>query len=436
MIVYEADWVCPATSPPIPNGAIVIENGRISAVGRAEELPDGKRVHYPGCAIIPGFVNAHAHLEISILRGFLEDLPFMEWILRLVRAKYQALSPEAFKVSAQLGAVEMLRAGITTVAEVMDIGAGWEAMREFGLQGIAYQEVFGPADSVAAESIKNLTIKVDRRRADESETQKIGVSPHAPFTVSKTLYESVRDYARLERLRMTAHIAESRDEVLLVRDGTGVFAEGHRNRGIEVTPRHCSPIAYLFSLGLLGSDMLLIHCIETDDDDLDRLRASGSRVVHCPKSNAKLGNHIARVTEMRERGVMVSLGTDSVASNNVADMFEEMRAAVFNQRSLTGHIHAITSSTAFSMATIESARCLGLDEHLGSLEVGKRADFAVVDLSGAPTQPVYNPIDAMVYSACRSDVKATYIGGKRVDVDDAEILREARAIARRLRTIV
>jgi cytosine/adenosine deaminase-related metal-dependent hydrolase len=436
MTVYEADWVCPATAPPIPNGAIAVENGRLSRVGRAEDVIGGKRIHYPGCAIIPGFVNAHAHLEITILRGFLEDLPFMEWILRLVRAKYQALSPEAFKVSAQLGAMEMLRAGITTVAEVMDMGAGWDAMKEFGLQGVAYQEVFGPADSVAAESIKNLTIKVERHRPEESDTQRIGVSPHAPFTVSKTLYEATRDYARRERMRMTAHIAESRDEMLLVRDGAGSFAEGQRNRGIEVKGRHCTPIAYLYGMDLSGPDMLLIHAIEIEDQDLERLQSSRTPVVHCPKSNAKLGNRIARVTEMRDRGVTVSLGTDSVASNNVADMFEEMRAAIFHQRILTGHIHSLTSAMAFSMATIEGARCLGLDEQLGSLEAGKRADFAVVDLSRAATQPVYNPIDSMVYSACRSDVRSTFIGGREVDLDETEILREARAVARKLRAIV
>src|SRR5206468_4701072 len=143
------------------------------------------------------------------------------------------------------------------------------------------------------------------------------------FTVSRTLYEATRDYARSQSLRMTAHIAESHDEMLLVRDGAGPFAEGHRKRGIDVTPRHCTPIAYLESLGLLGSDMLLVHVIEIEDADLDRVETSKSAVAHCPKSNAKLGNRTARIGEMREQRIPVALGTDSVASNNVADMFEE-----------------------------------------------------------------------------------------------------------------
>jgi 5-methylthioadenosine/S-adenosylhomocysteine deaminase len=253
--------------------------------------------------------------------------------------------------------------------------------------------------------------------------------------VSRTLYELARDYARGESLRMTAHIAESHDEVLLVRDGAGPFAKGQRNRGIEVTPRHMMPLAYLDSLGLLGPDMLLIHVIEIEDEDMNRLQASQSTVVHCPKSNAKLGNRIARVGEMRARSVPVSLGTDSVASNNVADMFEEMRAAVFHQRSLTGRVNALTAAEAFRMATIEGARCLGMRDHLGSLDPGKRADFVVVDLSGPATQPIYDPVETMVYSASRSNVKATFLGGVEVDRDETEVLKEAAVIAERLKSI-
>jgi cytosine/adenosine deaminase-related metal-dependent hydrolase len=154
MIVYEADWVCPATSEPIHHGAMAVEDGRITSIGIAKEVAGADRMPFPGCAIIPGFVNAHAHLELTILRGLLENISFLQWIQRLTHIKYQILTRDDLKVSAQLGAIEMLRAGVTTVAEVMDVGTGWEAMREFGLQGIAYQEVFGPAESLMAESMK------------------------------------------------------------------------------------------------------------------------------------------------------------------------------------------------------------------------------------------------------------------------------------------
>ena len=432
MTVYEADWICPASSEPIHNGAIAVEEGRITRIGTPAEIPGAQRMQYAGCAIIPGFVNAHAHLELTILRGLLENIPFLQWIQRLTHIKYQILTRDDLKLSAQLGAIEMLRAGVTTVAEVMDVGTGWEAMKEFGLQGTAYQEVFGPAESVVAESMKGLVEKVNRYRIQESATMKIGVSPHAPYTVSRPLYEAVRDYARKESLRMTAHVAESRDETGFVRDGAGPFAAAHAKRGIQVTARRCMPVAYMDSLGLLGPDMLLVHCVEANERDLDRLRDTRTFVVHCPKSNAKLGNGTARIHDMLEQRVRVSLGTDSVASNNVIDIFEEMRAAIFQQRTLTGRIDAMTAADAFRMATIEGARGLGLEAQLGSLEPGKRADFAVIDLSSPATQPVYDPVESMVYSASRANVRRVFTAGREVALDDSEVLKEVRRVVQKL----
>ena len=432
MTFYEADWICPATSEPIRDGAIAVDGGRIAAVGPAKKIAGNERVHYAGCAIIPGFVNAHAHLELTILRGLLENIPFLEWIRRLTEIKYQVLTRDDLKLSAQMGAMEMLRAGVTTVAEVMDVGTGWEAMREFGLQGIAYQEVFGPAESVVTDSMKGLIGKVERYRSAESATMKIGVSPHAPYTVSRPLYEAVRDYARKQGLRMTAHVGESRDETGFVRDGAGPFAAAHAKRGIEVTPRRCMPVAYMDSLGILGPDMLLVHCVEASERDLDCLRDTGTFVVHCPKSNAKLGNGTARIRDMLELGVRVSLGTDSVASNNVIDMFEEMRAAIFQQRTMTGRIDSITAAAVFRMATIGGAQSLGLEDQLGSLEPGKRSDFAVIDLRGPSTQPVYDPVESMVYSASRADVRSVFVGGREMALDDSEILKDVRRVAAKL----
>ena len=422
MTVYQADWICPASSAPIRNGVVGVENGRIAHVGPDSSTPGPERIVYPGCAIVPGFVNAHAHLELTLFRGLLGDLTFPEWISKLVRMKYQMCTSEALKVSAQLGAIEMLRGGVTTVGEVMETGAGWEAMREFGLQGIAYQEVFGPAEGMAAEALRGLSEKVSLHRRRESGTQRIGVSPHAPYTVSKSLYTAVRDYARREGLRMTAHIAESRDETAFVRDGTGPFAESHVRRSIEVVARGCLPIAYLDRLGLLGPDMLLIHAIETDANDIGRMRDTGTFVVHCPKSNATLGHRIAAVTEMRARGVPVALGTDSVASNDAFDMFAEMRAVVAQQQ--------LGSEEAFRMATIEGARALGLESHLGSLEPGKRADFAVVALG----RPSADPVQDMVGSARPASIAATFVGGREVSVDDQEFRAEVDRVQEHLRT--
>jgi aminodeoxyfutalosine deaminase len=433
MTVYEADWICPVSSAPVRDGRVTVEEGRIQAVEAGSVAPRSDVVRFPGCVIIPGFVNAHAHLELTALRGLLDDVPFADWIPRLTDAKYRLMSAADILTSARLGAVEMLRAGVTCVGEVMDLGAGWQAMREFDLQGIAYQEVFGPAESQADDALSGLMRKVDACRQDQTPTRRIGVSPHAPYTVSQKLYRAVDAYAHRERLRLTTHIAESPDEGMFVRWGGGVFAERWAARGIDVEPPGVSPLKYLDQVGMLRPETLLAHAIDLEDDDLPLLRDKRPAVVHCPKSNAKLAHGIARLVEIRHTGITLGLGTDSVASNNVADMFEEMRAAVFQQRGRTQQFDSLDARTVFRMATLGGAECLGLAEQLGSLEIGKRADFVVVDLSDLAAQPVYDPIETMVYCASRRNVRATYIAGRESKQDAVELLRELPDIARRLR---
>jgi 5-methylthioadenosine/S-adenosylhomocysteine deaminase len=431
MTIFNADWICPVSGPPIRNGSLAVEGETIAGVLQENDRTDGL-IHFPGCAIIPGFVNAHAHLELTVLRGFLEDLPFDEWIPRLTRTKYERLTPGELLQSARLGVVEMLSAGVTCVGEVMDLGVSWQAMREFGLQGVAYQEAFGPAESQLEESMRSLRAKIEGYRRDETATQRVGVSPHAPYTVSAALFRAIDEYSRLEDLPLTTHVAESRDETLFIRSGQGPFAENHRKRSIEVRAVGCSPIAYLSSLVLMRPGVLLVHAVELEDADFDTLRAMRPAVVHCPKSNAKLGHGIARLNEIARTGVPVGLGTDSVASNNVVDMFEEMRSAIFQQRAHLKRWDALDAYTAFRMATLGGAECLGLQSHVGSLDVGKRADFAVVDLADPALSPIYDPVQTMVYSASRRNVKATYCGGREVRVDASEIVKDIGSIARRI----
>jgi cytosine/adenosine deaminase-related metal-dependent hydrolase len=429
MRIYSADWICPASSAPIRGGRLVVEGGRVQAILPATSPSD---VDFPGCVIIPGFVNAHSHIELTILRGYLDRLLFTDWISRLTHIKYKVLTRDDVLASARLGAIEMLRAGVTCLGEVMDLGTAWDAMQEFDLQGVAYQEVFGPAVGQAEESIVELKARIETYRQQETSTRRIGVSPHAPFTVSAKLYRCVNEYAESEHLQLTTHIAESRAEGEFVRSGRGVFAERWAVRGIPVEPRGCSPVAYLDRLGLLRPSMLLVHAIDLEDSDLELLREKRPAVVHCPKSNAKLAHGIARLTDIRDSGVVLGLGTDSVASNNVVDMFEEMRAAVFQQRSRTGRLEALDAATVFHMATLGGAECLGLQEHVGSLDVGKRADFVVVDLNEPAVQPIYDPIETMVYSASRHNVRATYVGGREVTVDSTGLLQDICRIAERI----
>jgi aminodeoxyfutalosine deaminase len=416
MTIHEADWVCPVTSPPLRDAAIAVQNGRIRQVGLASEIPGTDRIHHRGCILIPGFVNTHTHLELTIFHGLLENLAFGDWIAKLVRIKYGSLNRDALKTSARLGAIEMLQAGVTAVGEVMDAGTGWEAMLEFGLHGVAYQEVFGPAENMASESLRALQAKVAEYRSHETDTQLLGISPHAPYTVSKLLYQTVRDFAQLENLPMTAHIAESSEETRFVREGLGHFADAHRKRGIDVTPRQLSPVAYLDTMGLLGSDMLLVHAIEANEQDLLRIRDRGAFVSHCPRSNKKLGHGVAPISEMLKLGIPVSLGTDSTASNDSIDMFAEMRLATVQQ--------GIGPHDALGMATLAGARALGLDRQMGSLDPGKLANFVIVE----PGNIGADPVAEMVGSSNRNCVKRTFLAGVPVALDDTEIRNELETI--------
>ena len=221
------------TSPPVRDGAVAVRDGRFVYVGPRTGAPKGT-VHDLGDALLlPGLVNTHTHLELTAMRGFLEGLPFAEWIGRLQQAKTSVLTPASMLDSAKLGIAEGLLAGITTYADTCDSGVALEAMHAMGVRGVMYQEVFGPDPDACDAAIASLQSKIDAHRANESALTRVGVSPHAPYTVSDALFEAVRDVARAQQLPMAVHIAESAEEDAFVRDAAGPFADAHRARGID-----------------------------------------------------------------------------------------------------------------------------------------------------------------------------------------------------------
>jgi cytosine/adenosine deaminase-related metal-dependent hydrolase len=410
-----ARWVLPVTSPPIENGAVLITgDGKIAEVGPAEIVTADSVGHMDlgEAVLMPGLINVHAHPELAAFRGLLDDLPFHLWIPNLMRCKREAaLTDDDYDVAACWTCVEALRAGITTLAATETSGAAVTALLESGMRGIVYIETFGPAPYQVTESMAELRQRITQLGASANDRVRLGVSPHAPFTVSNELFVAAASFARTENLPLATHAAESEVEELLVREGAGPFAAGLRARGIETPHRANTPVELLERLGVLALQPLLIHCVRLNDDDLRRIAGSGSAIAHCPIANARLGHGIARIVEARAAGITVGLGTDSVASNNRLDLLEEARVAQLMQRVRLTASGPLPSSQLLELATISGARALGIDERVGSLDPGKDADLCAVALNGAHAVPVPDPVSALFHAARGSDVVLTMVQG-------------------------
>ncbi len=370
MLRIRARSVHPVTAPPIEDGAVLVDDrGTIAGVGPNAVVPTppgARALEFPHARLLPGLVNTHTHLELTHLIGKNTEREFAGWI-RGLRVLKDATSSDEFSRSAELGVRDAWAAGVTCVADTGSTGAPLEALARLGGRGIYYQEVFGPDPAKCAASMEELRRALDRLSPFASSLLSLGVSPHAPYTVSEPLYRAVAEFARRDALPLAVHLAESREETTLVRDGAGSFADALRARGIAVAPRGCSPVEYLLRLGLLerATGWLCIHCVQVDERDIEILRHAGVGLAHCPRSNRAHGHGAAPLAAFRRAGLRVGLGTDSVVSVGDSSLLAEAAAA------------GLEGEDALRMLTIEGARALGLEDEIGSLEVGKQADLAV-----------------------------------------------------------
>jgi cytosine/adenosine deaminase-related metal-dependent hydrolase len=427
-IIYSARWVLPIASPLIENGAVAVDNSKILGVGKRLEIisrfPDSRIEDFGQAAILPGLVNAHTHLELTVMRGFLEreEGNFSAWLRKLTVAR-MAMTPEDLLVSATCGAIEAARAGITCVADASSAATeAMKALRRVGMRGIVYQESFGPDPKLAAENVAKLREQISSMREMENDLVRAGVSPHAPYTVSAPQLELISCLAIDQKLPVMMHAAESQAEKLFMLEGRGVFAEGLSERGIQWQAPGVSTIQYLARHGIFETKPLLAHCVNVDHADLDLIKQSGAGIAHCPKSNAKLGHGRAPFAEFIAQGLNVGLGSDSVASNNICDLLEEARFATLLSRLPStidnpfsgGLLPGITAEQVLFAATLGGARALGLDNQIGAVAEGMQADIAVIDLNGAHQQPVNNPVEALVFSSSGRDVVMTMVAGKEI----------------------
>ena len=377
---YHARWVVPVTRPPLAGATVSVTGSRITYVGPRGDAPPGEDIELGDAVVMPGLVNAHTHLELTAMRGLLTGLEFVRWIRTLTAARAAVLTAASMRDAACLGIAEGLLAGITTYADTSASGVVLGAMRDMGVRGIMYQEVFGPAAAQRAESMARLRRDVEALRPLETDLVRLGVSPHAVYTVHEDLMIDAAAYAIGAGLPVAIHLAESDAETAFLREAQGPFAEGLRGRGIPVERRSHSPVHLLVELGVVLARPLLIHCVTLDESDVDFIAHYGCPVAHCPASNAILGHRIAPVRELLDAGVDVGLGSDSAASNDRMDILGEARLVGLMQSARLHRPDAVSTAEALVLATLGGARALGLDDTVGSLDVGKEADLAAFPL--------------------------------------------------------
>lgn len=435
MIRYHARWILPVTSAPIANGTIAVADGKIAYVGPRTTSPDCEQVDLGDALILPGLVNAHTHLELTVMRGFLEDLCFTDWIGKLRRGRNEVLTLEDLLDSARLGISEGVRAGVTCYADTCSTGVVLQAMLEAGVRGIMYQEVFAPAPELAEEALAELAGRMAALAERTTDLVSVGVSPHAPYTVSEKLYAAISVYSREHNFPLAMHIAESLEEEELVREGRGPFADLWARRDIPapLPGVNRSPVALLERHDLLRRNSLLIHVTRADEADITLIAANECAVVHCPISNAKLGHGIAPLTKLLDNGIRVGLGSDSMASNNRMDILEEARMALLFQRAHTKRHNALNAQQVLELATIGGARALGMDDRIGSLEPGKDADIAAFRISHDKALPGSDPVTTAIFSLGGSDALMTMVHGTLLVADSIPWRRDAAVIERCVR---
>jgi 5-methylthioadenosine/S-adenosylhomocysteine deaminase len=393
---------CNTEGTILDTGTVVINKGKIVAVGVPEFMNDwiaNETIDARGCIVMPGLVNAHTHLPMSLFRGLADDLPLMTWLNEYIfPAEATHVTPENVKIGALLSCAELLLSGTTTCCDgyfYEDIVA--EAIFEIGIRAIAGQGVIDyPAPGVPDPS-KNIDTAVAFVEKWAGKTSLItpSIFCHSPYTCSTETLVNASKEAVSRGLLFQIHVAETRSE----------HDQMMKEHGV-------SPVKYLENIGVLGPGTLLIHAVWIDEEDSRIITEKGAGVAHNPESNMKLASGIAPIPELIKRGVPIGLGTDGCASNNNLDLFEEMDSAAKLHKVNSLDPTVLDAATVLNMATAGGAKAIGMGREIGSLETGKQADVILVDMQKPHLVPMYHPISHMVYAAKGSDVRDVIVNGK------------------------
>ena len=387
LTLLTARYLYTVTAAPIVDGAVVVEGERILAVGAAADLaaryPNARRVALGEAALLPAAINAHTHLELTVLEGAIPPgLDMASWILALLRAR-GALDDAAMRASAAEGARQSLASGVVAVGDICASGQSAGPIVESGLRGVVYYELLNGDPASADETLARGQAQLARWRAEyPGALVRFGISLHAPYTVSAPLFERASAWARTEGVPVSIHAAESPAETQWLRDRSGpirdtLYATLGRSADLEAAAQR-SPMRYLSERGALDAQTLLAHGVQVDADDLALVAAAGAAVAHCPRSNTRLLNGRLPWAAYRAAGVRMALGTDSLASSPSLSIWDE---AAYAADLHTSAAESPTPADLLRLATLGGADALGLADDLGSLEAGKLARFATASLA-------------------------------------------------------
>lgn len=428
--VIEARWVIPVEPDglTLDDHAVVVDRGIIVDVlpttnARARYQPT-ELVALGEHVLIPGLINSHTHAPMTLMRGIDDDLPLMTWLQdRIWPAEEEWVSAQYIHDGTQLAIAEMLRGGVTCFSDMYFFPAvSSKLASELGMRMISGVAIFdNPTNSARdPQDSFNQALALHKILQDsESSLVTLALAPHAPYTVSDEPWRQVAKLAEELDVSIHTHLHETVGEI-----SESVAATGMR------------PIERLAALGVVTDRLVAAHMTQVSDSDLELLIAGGVHVVHCPESNLKLANGFCPVHRLQAAGINVALGTDGAASNNDLDLIGEMRTAALLGKGVSGDAAAVPARTALRMATWAGAQAYRIANRVGSIEVGKEADLTAVDLSSISSQPIYNPVSALVYTATRDQVTDVWVQGKR-QLQSGELLNfdlaELRAIAEKWR---
>jgi 5-methylthioadenosine/S-adenosylhomocysteine deaminase len=414
---------------PIVDGAIAVADGKIAAIGPTEEIleiaPTGEMLNASNCLIMPGFVNTHSHLAMTLLRGIADDLPLMTWLREHIwPAEGKFMSRGTVRLGTMLAAAEQLLAGITTTTDMYFFGDEvGKALASAGMRAAITEPLidFATPRCAGPEEMLERQVELIEQYKDHPLIS-ASVAAHSPYTVCAANLVKVAELAEEHHVPMQIHLAETRWEVDKLLEEKGM-----------------TPVAYLADLGVLSERTVAAHCVHVSPDDMEILAEFEVGVAHNPASNFKLASGVAPVQAMLEHGVKLALGTDGAASNNTLDLLRDAQLAAMVQKAATGDPGALPARRLLELLTVGGARVLGLDDRIGVLREGMEADLICVNMDGAHMVPMYDPFSHMAYAARASDVCHVLVKGRPVvrarklqTLDLDSVVLQAREVAQQI----